>query len=46
MDVRDLGELDTMPLWRTRVEWYSGLGIFNGAAAVRVWGISNAPIVA
>jgi major capsid protein gp7 len=46
MDVRDLGELDTMPLWRTRVEWYSGLGIFNGAAAVRLWGISNAPIVA
>ena len=46
MDVRDLGELDTMPLWRTRVEWYSGLGIFNGSAAVRVWGISNAPIIA
>lgn len=46
MDVRDLGELDTMPLFRTRVEWYSGLGIFNGAAAVRVWGIKNAALVA
>jgi hypothetical protein len=46
MDVRDLGELDTMPLWRTRVEWFSGLGIFNGSAAVRYWGISNAAIIA
>lgn len=46
MDVRDLGELDTMPLFRTRVEWYSGFGIFSGTAAVRIRGIKNAALVA
>lgn len=46
MDVRDLGELDTMPLFRTRVEWYSGFGIFNGSAAVRIRGIKSAALVA
>jgi hypothetical protein len=46
MDVRDLGELNTMPLFRTRVEWYSGFGIFNGSAAVRIQGIKNAALVA
>jgi hypothetical protein len=46
MDVRDLGELDTMPLFRTRVEWYSGFGIFNGSAAVRIRGVKNAALVA
>lgn len=45
IDVRDLGELETMPLFRTRVEWYAGIGIFNGSAAVRVRGIKNAALV-
>ena len=46
MDVRDLGELNTMPLYRTRVEWYAGIAIFDGSAAVRVRGIKNAAFVA
>ena len=46
MSVRDLGELQTMPVFRTRVEWYSGFGIFDGTAAVRIWGIRNAALVA
>lgn len=46
ISVRDLGELDTMPVYRTRVEWYAGIAIFNGAAAVRIWGIKNAALVA
>ncbi len=46
MDVRDLGELDTMPLFRTRVEWYAGIGIFNGSAAVRIRGVKNAALAA
>jgi hypothetical protein len=46
MDVRDLGELQELPLFRTRVEWYAGIGIFNGSAAVRVRGIKNAALVA
>jgi hypothetical protein len=46
IDVRDLGELDTMPLFRTRVEWYSGIAVFNGSAAVRIRGVSNAALIA
>jgi len=46
MSVRDLGELDTLPLFRTRVEWYAGIGVFNGSAAVRIRGVKNAPLVA
>lgn len=46
IDVRDLGELQTSPLYRTRVEWYNGFAVFNGRAATRVWSISNAAFVA
>lgn len=46
IDVRDLGELQTSPLYRTRVEWYNGFGVFNGRAATRIWSISNAAFVA
>lgn len=46
IDVRDLGELQTSPLYRTRVEWYNGFGIFNGRAATRLWSISNAAFTA
>ncbi len=46
VDVRDLGELQTAPVYRTRVEWYNGFGVFNGRAATRIWSISNAAFVA
>ena len=46
VDVRDLGELQTAPLFRTRVEWYVGLAVFNGRALARVWSIADAPVVA
>lgn len=46
MDVRDLGELDATPAWRTRVEWFAGLCVEHGRAAARIGGISNAAIVA
>lgn len=46
IDVRDLGELDSMPLFRTRVEWYAGIGVFNGSAAVRIWGVKNVALTA
>lgn len=45
MDVRDLGELQTSPLYRTRVEWYNGFGVFNGRAATRIKHIKDAAIV-
>jgi hypothetical protein len=44
--VRDLGELQTSPLLRTRVEWYSGVAIFNGRAATRLWSIADAAVTA
>lgn len=46
IDVRDLGELETQPLYRTRVEWYNGIAIFNGRAASRLWSIADAAITA
>jgi hypothetical protein len=46
MDVRDLGELQTAPTMRTRVEWFSGLAVFNGRAATRLYSIADTAIVA
>lgn len=46
MDVRDLGELQTSPLFRTRVEWYNGLAVYNGRAVTRLWSIADAAITA
>jgi len=46
MDVRDLGELQTAPVWRTRVEWFTGIAAFNGRAATRLWSISDAAVTA
>jgi hypothetical protein len=45
-DVRDLGELQTKPALRTRVEWYCGIAAFNGRAAARLNGIKDAAVVA
>lgn len=46
IDVRDLGELETQPLLRTRVEWYPGIALFDGRAVVRLSGIKDSAIVA
>ncbi len=46
VDVRDLGELQTAPVYRTRVEWYNGFGAFNGRAATRLYSIADAAVVA
>lgn len=46
IDVRDLGELNSQPLFRTRVEWYAGVAVFNGNAAVRIRGVKNAALTA
>jgi hypothetical protein len=44
IDVRDLGELDTLPVKRTRVEWYMSMVAQSPYAAARLRGISNAAI--
>lgn len=41
IDVYDLGELETKPAFRTRIEAYMAIGIFNGRAAARLRGITN-----
>lgn len=46
MQVNDLGELDSKPVKRTRVEWYVGLAALHGRCAARLWGISNAAVTA
>lgn len=44
MMVEDLGELDTKPVMRTRVEWYAGIALFHAKAAARLWSISDAAV--
>lgn len=46
IDARDLGELQTKPCYRTRVEWYPGMAIFKGRAAARLRHIGDLAVVA
>jgi hypothetical protein len=46
IEARDLGELDTAPFFRTRVEWYAGMCIEHGRAAARLNSITDAPVTA
>jgi hypothetical protein len=38
---RDLGELETKPVYRTRVEWYTAIACYHGRAAARLAGITD-----
>ena len=40
--VRDLGEQQAKPAYRTRIEGFVGLGVFGGKAAARGTGVRNA----
>lgn len=46
MNVRDLGELETKPVFRTRLDWYVSLATLHGRCAARLWSISDAPVTA
>jgi hypothetical protein len=37
--VRDLGELDSKPVYRTRLEFFTGLAVFGGKGAARLTGV-------
>lgn len=39
VSVRDLGEVDDKPVYRTRIEFYCGLATFGGKAAARLRGV-------
>lgn len=45
IDARDLGEIHSSPVYRTRVEWYPGIVMEHGRAAARLYGIKNAAVV-
>lgn len=42
VDVRDLGEIDSKPAYRTRVEWYSGVVVKHPYAIARLKGVKAA----
>lgn len=42
----DLGEIDASPVYRTRVEWASGIALFGAKAASRLRYIADAAVVA
>jgi len=46
MNVRDLGELEAKPVFRTRIEWYTTFAILRPKAAARLRYISNAAVMA
>ena len=41
VQVYDLGELDSKPAYRTRLEFYCGMATFGGKAAARLTGVLN-----
>ena len=45
IDVRNLGEQNSGPQVRTRVEWFVGMAIEHGRAATRLRGIKDAAVV-
>lgn len=42
VDVRDLGEIEAKPAYRTRIEWYSGIVIKHPRAVARLKGVKAA----
>ena len=42
VQVYDLGELETKPAYRTRIEFYTGVAVFGGKASGRLTGVINA----
>ena len=39
MQVMDLGQLETKPVFRTRIEWYTGVALFGTRPAARLTGV-------
>lgn len=44
LSARDLGELETKPVFRTRVEWYVAMAVMHGRAAARLRDIQDAAV--
>ena len=41
ISVRDIGELESKPAYRTRIEFFCGMAVFGGFAAARLRGVLN-----
>lgn len=41
VQVEDLGQLQSKPAYRTRIEFYCGMAVFGGTAAARLKGVLN-----
>jgi hypothetical protein len=39
VQVMDLGQLETKPVYRTRIEWFVGLALFGPKPAARLKGV-------
>lgn len=44
MEVEDLGEIDSKPVLRTRVEWLVGMAALHGRCAARLYSITDAAV--
>lgn len=44
--IDELGQVDDAPVDRTRIEWYVGQAIFNGRTAARLYGVTDAAVIA
>jgi hypothetical protein len=44
MEVKDLGEIDSLPVYRTRVQWLVAMAVMHGKAVARIWGITDAAV--
>src|SRR6056297_697975 len=45
IDARDLGEIDSKNVFRTRVDWNCSFAIYNGYSVARLYGITDAAVV-
>lgn len=46
INARDLGEIDTSPVYRTRVEWYNAIAVKGARAATRLKNITDVAVTA
>lgn len=46
ISVRDLGEVTDKPCYRTRMDWYIGMAIYNGRSVARLAGVTDDVVVA
>jgi hypothetical protein len=46
MEVDDLGQIQSQPVMRTRIEWLVSLAVMSGRSAARIWGIKKAAVTA